>query len=154
MTRSVVLVGGGLANCLLGLRLRALRPDVSLTLVESSSCLGGQHTWSFHGTDVAPETGAWLLPLASYSWPHHSVRFPERRRRLTGSYHSLTSEHLHEVVMRTLSDRVRLDAPVVAVAAHLARPGSCDAATPRDHRQGEQEPMIPPDEGRARPFLG
>lgn len=116
MTRSVVLVGGGLANCLLGLRLRALRPDVSLTLVESSSCLGGQHIWSFHGTDVAPETGAWLLPLASYSWPHHSVRFPERRRRLTGSYHSLTSEHLHEVVMRTLSDRVRLDAPVVAVA--------------------------------------
>ena len=97
MTRSVVVVGGGLANCLLGLRLRALRPDVSLTLVESSSCLGGQHTWSFHGTDVAPETGAWLLPLASYSWPHHSVRFPERRRRLTGSYHSLTSEHLHEV---------------------------------------------------------
>ncbi len=116
MTRSVVLVGGGLANCLLGLRLRALRPDVSVTLLESASCLGGKHTWSWHGTDVTPAVGAWLLPLASYSWPHHDVRFPGRSRRLPGSYHSLTSEHLHEVVMRTLGDRVRLDAPVVAMA--------------------------------------
>ena len=31
---SVILVGGGLANCLLALRLGALRPDLSLTLIE------------------------------------------------------------------------------------------------------------------------
>ncbi len=115
MTGSVVLVGGGLANCLLALRLRALRPDVSVTLVESVSHLGGKHTWSFHGTDVGAEIFAWLHPLASYSWPHHDVRFPARDRRLEGSYHSLTSEHLHDVVMLTLGDRVRLNAPVVAV---------------------------------------
>ena len=35
-----VLVGGGLANCLLALRLRALRPDVPLTLVEGADRLG------------------------------------------------------------------------------------------------------------------
>ena len=81
---SVVLVGGGLANCLLALRLRALRPDVSLTLVEGADRLGGNHTWSFHGTDVSPEILAWLRPLASYSWPHYDVKFPGRERRLRG----------------------------------------------------------------------
>ena len=47
MTLSVALVGGGLANCLLALRLRARRPGVSLTLIESGDRLGGNHTWSF-----------------------------------------------------------------------------------------------------------
>jgi lycopene beta-cyclase len=108
----VVLVGGGLANCLLALRLNALRPDVIVTLVEGADRLGGNHTWSFHGTDVAPEILAWLGPLASYSWPHYDVKFPGRERRLKGSYHSMTSEHLHDVVRRTFGDRVRLNALV------------------------------------------
>jgi len=112
----VILVGGGLANCLLALRLAARRPDVSLTLVEGADRLGGNHTWSFHGTDVTPEILDWLLPLASHSWTHHEVRFPGRERRLEGSYHSLTSEHLHEVVTETLGERVRLNAPATEVA--------------------------------------
>jgi lycopene beta-cyclase len=112
----VLLVGGGLANCLLALRLKAERPDVALTLVEGADRLGGNHTWSFHGTDVAPDILAWLRPLASYSWPHYDVKFPGRERRLPGSYHSLTSEHLHEVVMTNLGASVRLGTSVVDVA--------------------------------------
>lgn len=112
----VILVGGGLANCLLALRLRALRPDVRLTLIEGADRLGGNHTWSFHGTDVPPPVLAWLRPLASYAWPHYDVKFPGRERRLTGSYHSLTSERLHDVVMAELGDSVRLNAAVVDVA--------------------------------------
>ncbi len=112
----VILVGGGLANCLLALRLRALRPDVRLTLIEGADRLGGNHTWSFHGTDVPPAVLAWLRPLASYSWPHYDVKFPGRERRLTGSYHSLTSERLHDVVMAELGASVRLNASVVDVA--------------------------------------
>lgn len=112
---SVLLAGGGLANCLLALRLQALRPDVTLTLLEAGDRLGGNHTWSFHGTDVPAATLAWLAPLASYRWAHYDVRFPGRERRLEGSYHSLTSEHLHDVVMAALGPAVRLGARV----AHL-----------------------------------
>jgi lycopene beta-cyclase len=112
VTASVVLVGGGLANCLLALRLNVLRPDVVVTLVEGADRLGGNHTWSFHGTDVTPEILAWLRPLASYSWPHYDVKFPGRERRLKGSYHSLTSEHLHDIVRTALGACVRLNAPV------------------------------------------
>ena len=116
MTASVLLVGGVLAHCLLALRLRALRPDVSLTLIEGADRLGGNHTWSFHGTDVSPAILAWLRPLARYSWPHYDVKFPGRERRLPGSYHSLTAEHLHEVVMAEMGACVRLNAPAAEVA--------------------------------------
>lgn len=115
-THSVILVGGGLANCLLALRLRALRPEVSLVLIESAPRLGGNHTWSFHGTDVAPGILAWLRLLANYTWPHYDVKFPARERQLTGSYHSLTAERLHDVVMAGLGECVRLNAVVENVA--------------------------------------
>jgi lycopene beta-cyclase len=117
MSASVVLVGGGLANCLIALRLQAVRPDVRLTLLESAGTLGGNHTWSFHGTDVSAAILAWLQPLASYSWSHYDVRFPGRERRLQGGYHSLTAEKLHAVVMATLAASVRFHSSVLDVSA-------------------------------------
>lgn len=117
MSASVVLVGGGLANCLIALRLKAVRPDIQLTLLESAGTLGGNHTWSFHSTDVSAAILAWLQPLASYSWSHYDVRFPGRERRLQGGYHSLTAEKLHAVVMATLAASVRFHSPVLDVRA-------------------------------------
>lgn len=117
MSVSVVLVGGGLANCLIALRLKASWPNIRLTLLETAGRLGGNHTWSFHSTDVDVAILAWLQPLASYSWHHYDVRFPGRERRLPGGYHSLTSEHLHDVVIAALGTRVRLNSPVTDVAA-------------------------------------
>jgi lycopene beta-cyclase len=117
VSTSVLLVGGGLANCLIALRLNALRPDIRLTLIESAGTLGGNHTWSFHSTDVSAEILAWLQPLASYSWPHYDVRFPNRERRLQGGYHSLTAEKLHGIVTATLGSSVRLHSPAQDVGA-------------------------------------
>ncbi len=117
MSEAVVLVGGGLANCLIALRLKAARPDIRLTLIEGAGRLGGNHTWSFHGTDVNAATLAWLQPLASFSWQHYDVRFPDRERRLTGGYHSLTSERLHDVVIASLASGVRLNSVVADLAA-------------------------------------
>ncbi|MDH4023361.1 MAG: lycopene beta-cyclase CrtY [Gammaproteobacteria bacterium] len=117
MSSSVVLVGGGLANCLIALRLKAARPDIRLTLLEGAGRLGGNHTWSFHGTDVNAATLAWLQPLASHGWRHYDVRFPSRERRLDGDYYSLTSERLHDMVSAALQAGVRLNSTVTDVAA-------------------------------------
>lgn len=117
MTAQVMLVGGGLANCLVALRLQAARPDVSLLLLDSAPRLCGNHTWSFHSTDVPSNVLDWLQPLASHSWSHYDVKFPARERRLSGGYHSLTAEHLHDVVMAQLGSSVRLGCAVREVAA-------------------------------------
>ena len=94
----VLLVGGGLANCLIALRLHALRPELKVTLLEAGAGPGGNHTWSFHGSDLRPAEREWLLPLADHTWQHYEVCFPERQRRIDGRYYTLSSTKLAQAV--------------------------------------------------------
>lgn len=98
----LVLVGGGLANSLIALRLRALRPELRVLVLEREPSLGDKHTWSFFGSDVSPEQSAWLAPLVVHRWPGYAVRFPEMHRHLDTPYHSVTSERLHAVASAAL----------------------------------------------------
>ena len=116
MTTDVILVGGGLANSLIGLRLRAARPGLSLLVLEQGPTLGGNHTWSFHGTDLTPEQRTWIAPLVEFSWQGHQVHFPRYQREMAGHYHSITSERLHRTVSSTLGAGVRLGVTVRDVA--------------------------------------
>jgi lycopene beta-cyclase len=114
----LVLIGGGLANGLLAWRLLTQRPELSFALVEAGPTLGGNHTWSFHGTDVTREQLEWLWVLVSRSWPSHDVGFASGTRRLGGGYHSLRSDDFHFKLMEALKDRVRLRTKVVEVSSH------------------------------------
>jgi lycopene beta-cyclase len=106
----LVLVGGGLANGLLAARLAQLRPELRVQLLEAGPVLGGNHTWSFHGTDVTDAQRAWLQPLITRSWTAHDVVFAGGARRLGGDYHSIASEDFHQRLVAQLGDRVRLGA--------------------------------------------
>jgi lycopene beta-cyclase len=117
----IVLVGGGLANSLIALRLQTLRPDVELLVLERGPHLGGQHTWSFHEGDVSATQREWIAPLVAHSWPRQEVRFPSRVRELSHAYFSLTSERLREVVSRALGERVRTGAEAEEVTPREIR---------------------------------
>lgn len=112
---TVVIAGGGLAGALAAWRL-ASRGD-AVTLVESGPCLGGNHTWSFHATDVEPAALAWLAPLIVARWPRQRVAFDGFARTLDAEYCSITSDRLHHVVTTALGDRVRLGQRVAEVEA-------------------------------------
>ena len=78
----LAIVGGGLAGGLLALALRARHPDMELRLIEAGERLGGNHVWSFFGSDIA-EADRWLLtPLVSHAWSGYDVAFPRHRRTL------------------------------------------------------------------------
>lgn len=113
----LVLVGGGLANGLLALRLQASRPDVSFVLLEGGPSLGGNHTWSFHGTDLTAPQRKWLEPLASANWHDHEVRLPGVSRIIGGGYHSIRSEDFDRHLREALGDRVRTKTKVTEVGA-------------------------------------
>ena len=93
------------------------RPDVSFVILEAGSTLGGNHTWSFHGTDVTKAQLEWLWLLCSKSWPSHDVIFSGEPRRIGGGYHSIRSEDFHWKLMERLGERVRLRAKVTEVEA-------------------------------------
>jgi lycopene beta-cyclase len=108
----VLIAGGGLAGSLVAWRLRQTRPDLQLLVLERGPRLGGNHTWSFHETDLSPAEHRCLAPLVARSWPGYEVRFPSRKRSLEGAYHSITSERLHAVVSQSLGPSLRLGSAV------------------------------------------
>ncbi len=113
----LVLVGGGLANGLLASRLRHTRPEVSFVLLEAGPSLGGNHTWSFHGTDVTSSQRAWLEPMCSMNWHRHSVLLPGVKRMMGGGYHSIRSSDFDRHLRDELKDRVRTKSAVAEVGA-------------------------------------
>ena len=134
MRADVLLVGGGLANGLIALRLRALRPELRVVLVEREARLGGSHTWSFHTGDLDAAQRAWLEPLVRRSWPCYDVRFPGLERRIAGGYHALTSESLEPALSRALGEGALL-----GCGARDVRP---DGATLDDGREIEARCVI------------
>lgn len=98
MAYDLILVGGGLANGLIAFRLSQTWPDLRLAIVEKGDRLGGNHTWSFHGSDLLPSQRDWVQPLISYSWPRHEVRFGASPRILNSSYHSIASDQLASTI--------------------------------------------------------
>lgn len=117
----VLIVGGGLAGSLAAWHLHTARPGCTVTLLESGASLGGNHTWSFHATDLPPASHLWIAPLIAHRWPRHDVAFPGRRRTIDHAYCSITSARLHDVVSAALGDAVRLGAAVEAVTPTTAR---------------------------------
>jgi len=120
MHADLILVGGGLANTLIALRLSDALPQLKIMILEQGPALGGNHTWSFHGSDLSSAQRNWLKPLIDFSWDHYEVRFPNRQRTLNGSYHSITSETLDSVASYRLSDAITLNTEVAEVCPDAA----------------------------------
>lgn len=112
----VVLVGGGLANGLIALRLKALRPALRVVVLEAGETLGGRHTWSHFASDVSDAVEAWLAPLVVHRWDGYEVRFPAHRRGLTTPYLAITSDRFHAVVSAAMGQDCWTGAGVNAVA--------------------------------------
>lgn len=115
MDADLILVGGGLANCLLALQLNKRRPDLRLLILERNSELGGNHTWSFHGSDLSPAHFSELEGLIEQSWELYDVRFPDRCRTIQGAYHAIVSERLHARVTAQMGPQIVLNGAAVKV---------------------------------------
>jgi lycopene beta-cyclase len=114
----VIIAGGGLAGTLCAYRLKQKRPELRLLLLEEAGRLGGNHTWSFHDTDIAPEARAWVAPFIAHRWKEQQVRFPKYTRMLTSGYNSISSDRLHDGACPLLYDCIRFSAHVEAIGPH------------------------------------
>ncbi|MFM7521737.1 MAG: lycopene beta-cyclase CrtY [Planctomycetota bacterium] len=136
MTTSVefdyAIVGGGLQGCLVAHALAWHRPEATVLLVERAAAPCGNHTWSFHETDVAASARGWFDPLVVHRWPGYRVRFPGLSRRVGIPYASLTSDRLRAATVALASGSgarpnglvIRCGEPSEIVSATTVRLGS------------------------------
>ena len=138
----VAIVGGGLAGGLIALALHSRRPDLDVRIIEAAPHLGGDHVWSFFGSDV-DAADRWLVaPLVVHDWTGYDVAFPDLARPIAATYHSVTSERLHAVLRAQLPERAFLlgrkvlaasaTAVVLADGDRIAAKGVIDCRGPGD----------------------
>jgi lycopene beta-cyclase len=112
----LILAGGGLANGLIAWRLAQRRSELRILLLEQGEQLGGNHTWSFHDSDLDAGQLAWIAPLLSHRWPRYEVVFPQLRRTLEGGYASIASHDFARVVETALGPGLRLRTRIASVS--------------------------------------
>ncbi|WP_225206286.1 lycopene beta-cyclase CrtY [Novosphingobium huizhouense] len=98
----IAILGGGLAGGLIALALARHRPDLSLLLTEQDTHFGGNHVWSFFGSDVGRDGRALLADAVEAAWPGYEVRFPAFERALGTSYYAMTSERFDAALRAAL----------------------------------------------------
>ncbi|MGF1650020.1 MAG: lycopene beta-cyclase CrtY [Hyphomicrobiaceae bacterium] len=128
----LILVGGGLANCLIADRVARRRPHARIMILERGARVCGNHTWCYHQTDVTPDQDLWLSRLATATWPDQEVRFPDYRRTLPIGYRALTSldlaghiERLASVTVETSAEAQELSHDAVVLADGRRFEGDC-----------------------------
>ena len=94
-----VIVGGGLAGGLAALALAEGGRGSTVALIDQNAALGGNHTWSFHETDLDAADRALVMPLVSWRWPRQSARFPGQDRTLDTGYATVASDRFAKVRM-------------------------------------------------------
>jgi lycopene beta-cyclase len=117
MNYDLILAGGGLANGLIAWRLQQLRPELNVLCLEAQPQLGGNHTWSFHDSDLSAAQQRWIEPLVVQRWPSYHVHFPGLSRALHSGYASITSERFAEVITPALGPALRLNSTITTLSA-------------------------------------
>lgn len=133
-----LLVGGGLQNCLIALFLLHRLPAASLTLVEADEALGGNHTWSFHASDIPKAYREALAPAVPHYWPGYDVCFPAFTREIHCGYHAIPSPHMDRVVRGAFSEAPNGRLILGGRAQHVA----ADSVTLSDGRRFEARHVI------------
>ncbi len=111
----IIILGGGLSGCLFAFQLSQLIDPPEFRLIEAKSHLGGNHTWSFHDSDLSLDSLVWLKPFITQSWPQQEVRFRDFNRVFMNGYHSIASTQLQSHVQAVLGTRLMLSQAVISV---------------------------------------
>ncbi len=93
-----LVVGGGLAGGLIALALADVGRGRGVVLVDQDRALGGNHTWSFHDSDLDASQHQLVAALVTQRWPRQLVRFPGRERTIDTGYATISSANFARVV--------------------------------------------------------
>ena len=115
----IAIVGGGLAGGLIALALAVKRPEVSVRLIAAGPTIGGNHRWSWFGTDISREGKALMKRFNLSRWNEgYDVAFPDYRHHVRTRYRSLSSEDFAAGLTAMLpAETILTNSPVASLDA-------------------------------------
>ena len=115
----IAIVGGGLSGGLAALALHRAQPEMRLALLEAGETLGGNHRWSWFGSDLDKAGTALLAQFRKSEWEDgYNVFFPAHARHLRAPYRSLASGDFDAGLRRELpAEAIRTRCAVAALDA-------------------------------------
>lgn len=143
----VAIAGGGLAGGLVARALHRVRPALRIALLEAGEAPGGNHRWSWFGSDLSSEGAALLTGFRTTEWSGgYDVFFPDHSRHLSARYHSLASPDFEAGLRRELAaETIRTNCPVAQLDARgvsLASGERIEARVVIDCRGWEPSPYL------------
>jgi lycopene beta-cyclase len=75
------------------------QPNARWIIIEQQEKLAGNHTWSFHETDLTNDCASWAKPIAEYRWPRYQIRVGGRARTVEIPYRTCSSSHFERVLI-------------------------------------------------------
>lgn len=116
----IIIVGAGLSGLLTAWYALDRNPELSLTIIEASGRMGGDHTWSFNRSDIRDDLHNFIAPFIAKSWPRYDVKFPGRDRTLDIPYCTGNSDTLRNCVQPFIDNgrlTVHLNTAVTALTS-------------------------------------
>ncbi len=120
-TSDLVIVGAGLSGLMVAWLCLDKNPDLTVTLIESSDKIAGDHTWSFNMNDILPDLQDWVKPVIAHQWDQYDVKFPKRERTLDITYCTGNSDTLRACVQPHIESgrlKVRLNTLAEKLSAY------------------------------------
>lgn len=114
----LILVGAGLANCLLAWTFKDRHPTSKILIFEADTEIMKARTWSFHRSDLAPETYNQIAPLVSKEWKGYTVFFRKFSREFESGYASIRPQDLEAKMRTRFGSSLRFNTKVRSLDAH------------------------------------
>ena len=97
----VILAGLGFASGILAYRLKQVKPDIKILILEQDKDFNFEITWAFFDFDVEPHQLKWVEPLVKYRWERCWSFFPTYTKEVYNPYNAIPPENLYKALEST-----------------------------------------------------
>ncbi|MFI4846806.1 MAG: lycopene beta-cyclase CrtY [Candidatus Makana argininalis] len=115
---NIILIGLGLSNGLIAIRLKQYFPDIDILIIEKNININSNKTWSFHFNKNFLIKNNWLFPLIDYFWPKYIVNFNNYRRIINKEYLTITSYKFYKLIKKYFKKNILFKYVVSILSDH------------------------------------
>ncbi|MFI4847307.1 MAG: lycopene beta-cyclase CrtY [Candidatus Makana argininalis] len=117
---SIIIIGVGLSNGLIAIRLKQYFPELNILLIEKKN-IKNNKKWSFHLTNNLLIKNNWLLPIIDYFWPTYIVNFNKYRRLIKKEYLTITSYKFYKFINKFFKKKILFKYVVSILSDHTLK---------------------------------